>query len=149
MNLLTFFAWWVLIAACITAIFSGVRMMDNRAMTRAEPQRINRNLAVATAARPGYGGHYDCAPDGVAITSLDKVRSAALIYDRLLTHGDLQGRVVGYATVLQAAQLFVQDFGDAERGAFLMEQCLGMAAHDYPQGYNLLLNVFHERARHG
>jgi hypothetical protein len=138
----------MLVGSCV-ALVTYVQWLDANKLAR---DTVTTQRDATHAARATYriaATTYSCMPDGVAITSLDQLRDAVLVYDRLLTHGDAHGHPVKLDYVLGDARRFAKDFGDAERGAFLMEQCMGWLSREYPAGFNALYTAMSKAAFHG
>jgi hypothetical protein len=147
MDYLDLFLGCVLALALIVAIVYGVCWMDDREAAR---HAVARQRAVAVAvpvARHNTAGalRFSCASDAVAISSLDQLNNTVILYDTLMHKGDYAGRKVPLREISVDAGDFVRQFGDAERGAFLMEQCLGRLAQQHRDGYDVLYAAFTRR----
>lgn len=137
----------VLLLAVAVALFAAANWMDSRDAERRVVQRRRVGMALARERLHIPPTQYTCAPDGVAIDSLDKLRDTIMLYDRLLTYGDLHGRQLAPPLIDADAVRFVREFSpDPERGAFLLEQCLGWLAREHPAGYNALYHAFTQAA---
>lgn len=127
----------VLLAALVIALIAGAAWLDAYQRTHIDMQQVAHVARVRALQR-------NCMPDGAAISSLDELRMAIVLYDTLLKRGDFHGRPIDKHVVQADAASFVRDFGDADRGAFLLEQCLGRDARDHLEGYNVLYSAFVE-----
>src|SRR5271167_1833598 len=84
----------VIAIGLIVLFVTFVLHLDDTQRTR-ESIRVQREAA--EQARVKYrmaANEYSCAPDGVAISSLDRLRDAVQTYDYLLVHGDIHNRKV-------------------------------------------------------
>jgi hypothetical protein len=147
MSWLNLYLWLVILCSLAVALFAAANWMDRRKDVREAVTRQRVNMATARTRFHIPPTQYVCAPDGVAITSLDRLRDTIMLYDRLLTYGDLHGRHLAPPLIDADAVRFVREFSpDPERGAFLLEQCLGWLAREYPAGYNALYHAFTQAA---
>lgn len=149
MDLINVLLLGVMIVGSIVGLVTFVTWLDANKLQR-ESVAVQRDAT--SAARVQYripSTKFSCVPDGVAITSLDRLRDAVLVYDHMLTHGNIHQHAVKVAYVQHDAANFVAEYGDAERGEFLLEQCMGWLAREYPAGYNALYTEFTKATFHG
>lgn len=124
------------VGACLVAAVYDYIESTPRAQAAALKRSVIQGVRVAHAAR------YNCDPDGVAITSIGMLRDLVIGYDRLATHGDIHGRRVATDVLQRAVRAQAMEFGDPERGAFLLTECLYPMKGEYRAGWTLLYDAF-------